>query len=67
MREEVYVSKFTREEQKEKATLDFEDESNVLAFGLGIIVTILVISLVLLIAYIAIKRKRENKKTEIYT
>ena len=46
--------------------LDFKDESNVLAFGLGIVVAILVISLVLLIAFLVIKKKRVNK-TETLT
>ena len=41
--------------------LDFKDESNVLAFILGIVVAILVISLVLLIAYLVIKKKKVNK------
>ena len=64
VREEVYVSKITREDKEMK--LDFKDESNVLAFILGIVVAILVISLVLLIAYLVIKKKRVNK-TETLT
>ena len=67
VRVEVYESKFTREENNDKATIDFEDESNVLAFVLGIIVTFLVIGLALLITFLVIRTKRNNKKTEIYT
>ena len=65
VRNEVYVSKFNREEKKKKVTIDFEDGSNVLSFGLGVVVTFIVIGIGLLIAYLVIRRHREHKKTGI--